>query len=336
MKYSIYDIANRAGVSKSTVSRVLNSGSVSEKSRKAVLRVLEETGYHPNQSARTLRGAQSYVIGIIVNSADALLDASSTARLAGIMHCMYEHGYSVLFINEQQKPSGEAAPFQLLEQNIVDGLIYMQNVESESLRQAIVNHREIVYTGERILPDRGFRIYIGNYDYSKMIYEYLMSCGHRKILTVLSGTYGHIFRNRRCDAYRDACRKFGLQPEEDSFLCLEEIPKGEDPQEVILRRFRQDGYTAIFADNLTYANCLRDYFARNGLPIGPDFSIIAIERGTEQASQEKEISTVFLPDYEYGLQAAQMMLKVLEDPTQEYMDVKCKFELKKRKSVVEI
>ena len=131
MKYSVYDIANRAGVSKSTVSRVLNSGSVSEKSRKAVLRVLEETGYHPNQSARTLRGAQSYVIGIIVNSADALLDASSTARLAGIMHCMYEHGYSVLFINEQQKPGGEAAPFQLLEQNIVDGLIYMENVESK-------------------------------------------------------------------------------------------------------------------------------------------------------------------------------------------------------------
>ncbi len=336
MKYSIYDIAQKAGVSKSTVSRVLNSGSVSEKSRRAVLRVLEETGYHPNQSARTLRGAQSYVIGIIINSSDILLDASSTSRLAGIMHLLYEHGYSVLFINEQQKPSGEAAPFQFLEQHMVDGLIYMQNIENESLRQAILNHREVVYTGERIAPDKGFRIYMGNYDYSYLVYDYFMQRGHQRILTVLSHSYGHIFQNRRLDAYRDACAQYGISADPNSFFCLHDIQLDNALLQKMLHQYQQGHYTALFADQLTHATLIRDYFAQNGLPTGHDFSIISIERGTEQTSEEGGITSIVLPDYEYGLQAAQMMLRALEDPALEYMDVTCKFELCDRHSVVSL
>lgn len=328
MEYSIYDIAQRAGVSKSTVSRVLNAGSVSEKSRQAVLRVLAETGYRPNQSARMLRGAQSYVIGIIPSSADILLATSATTRLAGMMSCLYEHGYSMLFINEAQKPSGEAAPFQFLEQHIVDGLIYMQNAESDQVRRAITQHREIVYTGERILPDKGLRIYMGNYDYSKLLYDHLMERGHRHILTIFNHTRGNILRGRRYEAYVDACQAHGISPDVGSFLSFDETP-----QKKICEKFLQGPYTALFTDGMEYANSINAAFTQKGLVLGRDFSLVSIERGVEQPAQGTGITTVALPDYEYGLQAARMMLRAIEDPTLEYLDVKLKFELRDRGSV---
>ncbi len=155
-------------------------------------------------------------------------------------------------------------------------------------------------------------------------------------MTIISHAYGHIFQNRRFDAYQDACAQNGFEPDPDSFFCLNDIQLDETLLAEILHRYRQKECTALFVDQLTQANLVRVYFAQNGLPVGRDFSIIAIERGTEQTPQEGGITSIVLPDYEYGVQAAQMMLRALEDPSLEYMDVKCKFELRDRHSVVRL
>lgn len=84
---SILEVARRAGVSKSTVSRVLNGGSVSEKARLAVECAIQEMDYHPNGIARVLRGAKSSVIGVACNSVNALMNPSLTLRFAGYKQC---------------------------------------------------------------------------------------------------------------------------------------------------------------------------------------------------------------------------------------------------------
>lgn len=331
MEYSIYDIAKRAGVSKSTVSRVLNSGSVSEKSRNAVLQALKETGYQPNQSARTLRGAQSYVIGIHTISSTVFSTPVWMSRIAGIIDCLYENGYSVLFINAEQKLNGVLAPFRFLEQNIVDGLIFMQNAEDEQVRREITRHREIVYTGERILPDHGFRIYMGNYDYSRTVYDYMMQCGHTRILTLWSSMFGKIGLNRRFDAYLDSCRSYGVAADKDSFKDFGQLGQAGELSENIYRIFADGKYTAIFTDDLANANFIDACFAKKGLVLGRDFSLAAIERSNSM--QGHGIATVKLSDYEYGVQAARMLLRAIEEPQLDYLDVQMRFEFNPRESI---
>lgn len=335
MEYSIHDIAKRAGVSKSTVSRVFNAGSVSAKAREAVLRVLEETGYQPNQSARTLRGARSYVVGVAVTSASAFLAPSFNIRMAGMMQTLYQSGYSVLFINEAQKPTGETAPFHFLEQHIVDGLIFLQNADSDKVRRAITQHREVVYTGERILPDRGLRIYMGNYDYSRALYEYLMERGHRRIITVMSSTGGRIGKSRRHDAYADVCAQYGAVPEADSFVVEPYRQMIPGHLEKLYTKYVEGRYTALFVDSMEYADAVIRCFAAKGKVLGRDFSLVSIRRG-EQGDAQADMTTIVLPDYEYGARAAQMILQAVEDPSLEYLDVKLPFELQERSSVVRL
>lgn len=334
MDYSIKDIAKLAGVSKSTVSRVLNGGSVSPKAQEAVRAVLRETGYRPNLSARTLRGVRSYVVGIPVASpARILTNQADHVRLASMIETLYRYGYSVLLINEAQQPYSEMTPFRLLEQHTVDGLIFLENGSDEATRKEICRHREVVYTGERIDPERGFRISMGNYEYSKCLYTHLMRKGHRKITTVLSYWCHPIGEQRRYDAYCDACREFGIRPSPDSFLSFGGYAEEREGLETLYRRVVRGDCTAIFIDNVRSAANIDHDFARRGLTAGKEFSLVTIERSSAKWRLQEEYTAVVLPDEEYGKQAVKMLLKVLENPELEYLDCKIPFVLRERNSV---
>lgn len=328
MKYSICGIAKEAGVSKSTVSRVLNSGSVSERSREAVMRVLKETGYQPNPSARALRGGRRNIIGIAARSVSSLimLSKSMSVRLAGITDCLQKNGYSVLLINEQSPHGGFVNPFMFLDQRIVDGLIFMYSPELEQVRRDSISHREVVYTGERILPDRGFRIYMGNYDYTCLLYRHLAERGHRRILSILR-TSSESVKNRRADACRDVLGEYGAVADENCFMYIQGGDQPAGFEDEALAKFRRERCTAVFIEDLTHAVRVNRRFAAEGLAPGRDFSIVAIERGTEGLSLTDPITTVRLSDYEYGRKAAEMILKVLSDPKLEYLDERCGFSL---------
>ncbi|MFR1833088.1 MAG: LacI family DNA-binding transcriptional regulator [Lachnospiraceae bacterium] len=334
MNYSIVDVAKIAGVSKSTVSRVLNNASVSEKARAAVMNALEQTGYQPNISARTLRGMNSYVVGIIMGS--AMTNLSYNIRLAAMIDTLYQYGYSVMLINKAQQPYHETTPFLFLEQHMVDGLIFLSNEEDEAMREGIKSHREIVYTGERIETDKGCRIYLGNYDYSKVLYTYLMERGHRQIITLFDAWSGQRGRQRRYDAYIDACRTFKIEPDKNVFLTVGQNQLEQGYLRTLYKKVTEQGYTAFFTESIYQASCIDNYFAKCGLRLGRDFSIVSIERESDACAQGLEYTAVVLPDREYGIQAAKMLLKIMNDSSLKYLDKKLHFEFRERNSVVDL
>ena len=85
MEFSILDIAQKAGVSKSTISRVINGGSVSPKTRKIVEDTMREMGYSPNYMARGLRGVHNTVVGILSLGSSMFSHPSISRRIAGIL-----------------------------------------------------------------------------------------------------------------------------------------------------------------------------------------------------------------------------------------------------------
>lgn len=331
--YSIVDVAKKAGVSKSTVSRVLTGGSVSEKTIQAVRRAMEELDYVPNRNAQGLRGAPTYTIGVAVSDPDALLRRSLTTRLAGMNHVFSQMGYSFLLINgNPAKQDSISTAFRFLEDCRIDGLIFLGDIEDEQQRNSLLHYRQIVYTGERIHPHKGFRVYMGNYNYSRDLYLHLIDRGHTNILTVYEHANQRLLQRRNA-AYQQVCQMFHRQPAEHSILDLYCVSSASKTQmETLYEQFFQGGFTAIFADSTELGNQIISDFSQRGLRLKEDYSLVAIQRAADTGA-DPTITSVCLPDFEYGLQCAQLMIDILQDPSMEYADVQIPYSMEIRSSV---
>lgn len=337
-RISILDVARTAGVSKSTVSRVLNGESASEYARSAVRQAIEKTNYHPNVMARGLRGVKTRVVGIVTVNCNAFLENHISQRFAGMNEILLQAGYSMLLINSDI--DSDISPLQnglrFLQENRIDGLICIGQPDESDDLQKIQEFREVVYTGERINQSKGFRVYLGNYNYSRDLYQYLFSNGHRKILTLVGQYTGRALRVRREDAYQDICRLYGSAFDEASFFNYAAYASARrDQLQGILQAFHDGGYTAIFADNDELAYQIEAFFSEKGLLNAQDYSIVTIYR-SGKAVEESEITGIELSDYRYGEVCARLILDVIENPALEYQDVVIPYQFHIQNSVKNI
>lgn len=119
---NINEIAKLAGVSRATVSRYLNEGYVSEEKKEVIRRVIEETGYEPSQQARNLRSKTTRLIGVIIPR----IQSEAVSRMvAGISQELSKEGYQLLLANTQNKSTEELKYLKVFRKNQVDGVLFM-------------------------------------------------------------------------------------------------------------------------------------------------------------------------------------------------------------------
>ena len=174
MGLSIIDIAKEAGVSKSPVSRVLNGGSVSEKSRQAVSLAIRKLEYSPNFMARTLRGVNSKIIGILSCGGQIFQNQLLASHYAGIMDVFQKNGYDILLVHDDYNYQyGHLEPkiITYLKEKRIAGLMTVGSDDLPIIREAAKSFRNVVYDGPRIYQDRGFRVSLDNYKFSKEAYS---------------------------------------------------------------------------------------------------------------------------------------------------------------------
>ena len=129
-KYSIKDIARLSGVSVATVSRVINNnGRFSDETKQKVLKVIQETGYQMNYSAKSLRMNRSYTVGIIVPDITNYFFAKVIESIEGEL---FAKGYSTIICNSARDAKKEESYLQMLEGKGVDGLIIIAGSEKFS------------------------------------------------------------------------------------------------------------------------------------------------------------------------------------------------------------
>ncbi|WP_174734398.1 LacI family DNA-binding transcriptional regulator [Mesobacillus harenae] len=128
---TIKEIAEMAGVSRTTVSRVLNdSGYVSDEARKRVVKVIEETGYIPSQQAKSLRTKKTKVIGVVIPK----LGTETSGRLVNGMNEVFsKYGYQILLTSSNLEPQKEIEYLRLLKSRQVDGIILSATTISDEL-----------------------------------------------------------------------------------------------------------------------------------------------------------------------------------------------------------
>lgn len=177
MKNTIADIAHKAGVAKSTVSRFLNGGSVSHATRRKIEQVIQETGYIPNSFAQSLKAKKTSMIGTIMPRLDSF---SASQTVAGMDEELREHGYQLLIINASQDLSREIEALYDLARQKISGIILFATQVTETHLAAIKEIGiPVLLLGQqhKDVHSMIYNDYAAGYDMGR----YVLSKGHRHI-----------------------------------------------------------------------------------------------------------------------------------------------------------
>ncbi len=177
------DIAREAGVSKATVSRVINNTNpVSEEVRKKVEKIIKKNNYIPSSIARSLSKKETKVIGLIIPD---LSNSFYSELVRGISRTAHNNGYNVFLCNTFKETKLEMEFLNLLEEKEVDAIILTTFHTTEAQKDFIRRYKKPIVTVNRIFEGEGMpfvpNIDIDNYKASYEAVDYLIKSGHKKI-----------------------------------------------------------------------------------------------------------------------------------------------------------
>lgn len=146
---TINDVAKVAGVSKSTVSRYLNNGYVSDENRERIRIAIETTGYKTNVFARGLKTNRSYLIAIIVPRLDSF---TAMQTLTGMNMTLSQHGYQMVVVPKNTIEEDEITYLRRISTQGYDGIIVMAHaITDDHVRIANTSQTPILFTGQEHL-----------------------------------------------------------------------------------------------------------------------------------------------------------------------------------------
>lgn len=207
---SLYDVAKKAGVSKTLVSRVIgNKGGVSQRSREKILAAMEELHYTPNELARSLVLKRTYTLGVIL---DSLCEPYYFDLITGIEDQVAQTEYSVIFCSGHGDPSLKNRYIDYMAKGRVDGaILFGSKLDDEALIQQIAKTSFPLVVAENNVSDLPIHnILVDNAYGSRLAVEHLFSCGCKSIYHVMGDERVKAALDR-WEGYRQAMEQHGVQ-----------------------------------------------------------------------------------------------------------------------------
>jgi len=277
MLITLNDIARKAGVSVSTVSRVLNRQSqknrISSKTAKLVLKAAQELNYRPNQLARGLRLKKTHTIGLVVPDISNPFFAHVTRM---IQKNAYNFGYSMIVCNTDEDIGTEIEQIDLLRGKGVDGYIIMPvGVENDHIIELIELDKPLV------LLDRCFNdletnsVVVDNYGGSNQATKYLIEQGHTRI-AIIQGLINTSTNSERVNGYKDALKECGI-PIDSKLIVGDDFRKDNGYIETKLLLSTSDSPSAIFTMSDLITLGALEAIEESDFTIPDDVSIISYD-----------------------------------------------------------
>ncbi|MBW6474123.1 MAG: LacI family transcriptional regulator [Anaerolineaceae bacterium] len=298
-----------AGVSRSTVSRVINDHpNVSEGVRERVQRIIHDTGFQPNLSARSLRSRRSNIIGLVLpQTMDTLFsDPYFPVLTQGIARACNDYKKTLaLFIEGSDKDIGQ----RVTQEGLLDGFVVQSVKLQESFSKKILNSNiPFVFIGRPDDPRHSF-IDVDNIKGGKLAVQHLLNLGYQKI--------AHITGDLDTNAGKD--RLLGYQ------MVMQELTPGFDENLVCMGDFLEEsaykvvpsliqkGVDAIFVASDQMARGAIRGLADLGLRVPEDVGIIGFDDLSPAVSANPMLTTIHQPVREFGYKAVEMLLEKLEN-----------------------
>lgn len=318
MSPTLRDVAEKANVSVSTVSRVLNKKNskipISEATRARVLQAVQEVGYRPNIAARHLASHKRFaLIGVILPATvnDVLSHPFYMTLMRGIAKDCQESGHavSIYFADTDDPATIEAVYHHILEIPASGYILTTTYLEDQLLPRLVENNIPFVHIGRKIRPDLPPTTFVDvdNYQGACDAVSHLLEKGHRKI-AIISSTRSLNAGKERLRGYEETMKKAGLTPrpewvvacdysETAAYEKMNQLLEGDDPP------------TAVFTQSDLFAwGAIKAAWAR-GLRVPEDIGVIGFDDVSEMSQATLPLTTVRQPVFQLGETAAQLLLE---------------------------
>jgi LacI family transcriptional regulator len=329
-RLTIRHIAQLAGVSTATVSRVVNGrAEVSEETRDAVMRVVREHGYSANRNARGLSAGRTGFVGVTL---PVVHHSYFSVILAGAGEALYEHDMRIVLCPTHHEHAREVSLLERLMQGTTDGALLILPQESSEELAALHAHgyRFVIIDPLKRLDERVPTVSAAHSAGATEAVEHLLSLGHRRIAAI-TGPKGWIATEERLRGYRAALAAAGVMPDPELEIESDFHDTGGERAAATLLD-QPDPPTAIFAFNDPLAiGAMRAAHAR-GIRIPEQLSIVGFDDTFEASIVTPALTTVRQPLAEMGRMAVNLLIRQLQDQRIEALHVELATKLAVRAS----
>ncbi len=309
-----HDVAAAAGVSRSTVSRVLNGASldlISPETRARVLRFTAELGYVPHAAARQLRLGRSRGIGLLLPSLTHHLASTHAFAefLSGIAEVTDAAGYSIVLVSA----GSPRLAFQAVRTGQVDGVLVMHPLEGDPLVRGVLQMGSSVVLMNQ--PPDGLTVSwadVDNFGGVRDAMRHLLERGHRRI-GYISGRPGSIVARLRMSGYRDALIAHGLEPSDALIVTVSEPmlpPQGRAAMVELLSRPEPPTAVLCYRDQLAFG-ALRAV-EESGRRVPRDVAVVGFDDEPMSAYERPPLTTIRADFRAKGHAAASILIDLVE------------------------
>jgi len=309
---TIKDVAQRAGVSPTTVSHVINETRfVSEELRVRVLEAMEELNYQRSAVARSLRRKETQTIGMMVPDSSNPFFAE-VAR--GIEDTSFSQGYSVILCNSDGDMEKEQFYINVLVEKRVDGIIFVAaGGSAQHIRSLLERDMPLVVVDREIAGVEVDSVLTDNLHGGYLATKHLIELGHRRI-GCITGPSDLTPSAERVLGYKRALTEHNLAVDENL------IRKGnfhyESGHKAVLEFLTMDDPpTAIFACNDLMAVGAISGARKQSWRVPEDLAIVGFDDIALASFANPPLTTIAQPKYEMGTLAVQMLMERIKDKT---------------------
>ena len=303
------DVAERAGVSVTTVSHVINqSRPVSDELRERVLLAMQELGYQPNTLARSLRRGETKTIGIIVpDSANPFF--AEVAR--GIEDTSFENGYSVILCNTDNNLDKESLYTNVLVEKQVDGILFVAaGLSAENIQVLQRRGMPLVIIDRQVTGVQVDSVLTDNISGGKLATRHLIEQGYQNI-GLITGPIDWWEARERARGWRDALIDAGLDPGESQIVHGDWMAaSGEQGLKRLLEQC--PNLDAVFVSNDQMALGVLQVACREGIQVPQELVVVGFDGIPEAAYYWPPLTTVYEDLRELGRTAVRELSQIVE------------------------
>ncbi|MCM3787284.1 LacI family transcriptional regulator [Domibacillus indicus] len=315
MAVTIKDVAKRAQVAPSTVSRVIaDHPKITQETKEKVRKVMQELGYHPNLLARKLVTQSSQTIGIIrkTSTKHSLSDPFFPAALQGMSDLLHQKEYSILLTCGESDEDIYREVVNMVQGKSVDGMIMLYSQDHDPVLQLLLeqNFPFVMIGKPSEHTDKVMYVDNDNVKAARDITDHLIRAGHTHIAYVGGDPRFEVHKDRE-EGYKQALKLANIQSE---VLFRKEISK-ESAKETIDEMMKMDPRpTAIVTTDELMAMSLLSALYERRLRVPDDVAVTTFTDSMLSELSSPPLTTVDIHAFQLGYEAAKTLVDLLEKP----------------------
>ena len=301
-------VAERAGVSPSTVSRILNgTAQVSAEKQELVRSVIKELNFRPDPAARSLAGGRAMSIGVLTQFIDSPYYGEA---LRGIEDVVQKARYSPLFVSGHWNESEEKERIYMLQERKVDGIIVLTGKLTDDTLIDVARSVPVVVTGRQLSAPNLHSIDFDNVEGACLAVRHLSALGHQRV-AFISGPLDHSDAVQRLAGFRAELQRKDM-PFDESLVVYSDFQESGGFRAMNQLLDTRQTFSAVIAANDQMAYGARLALYRAGIRVPEDVSIVGFDDLPHSAFTLPPLTTVRQSIYEVGASAAQALFELME------------------------